>query len=135
MLLAGDEFRRTQRGNNNAYCHDDEISWVDWRLLEREPDLFRFTRLMIRFRKAHGALRRRSYEWDERNGHGWPELSWHGVRLGEPDWSHESRSLAYTLAGMDRDADLHVMINMWTGNLDFDLPKLQIGRASCRERV
>ncbi len=132
MLLAGDEFRRTQRGNNNAYCHDDAISWVDWSRLDQEPDLFRFARLMIRFRKAHPVLRRRSYDWDERNGLGWPELSWHGVRLGEPDWSHESRSLAYTLAGLDRDNDLHVMINMWTGGLEFDLPKLPAGLAWSR---
>ncbi|MBI4011942.1 MAG: glycogen debranching protein GlgX [Candidatus Rokubacteria bacterium] len=132
MLLAGDEFRRTQRGNNNAYCQDNEVSWVDWRLLDRERDLFRFTRLMIRFRKAHPVLRRRSYSWGETNELGWSEITWHGVKLGQPDWTHHSRSLAFTLAGFDRDNDLHVMINMWTAGLDFELPRLPAGKAWSR---
>jgi glycogen operon protein len=129
MLLAGDEFRRTQRGNNNAYCQDNEISWFDWSRLERYPDLFRFTKLMIRFRKAHPVLRRRSYFWDEKNPLGWSAITWHGVKLGQPDWSVHSHSLACTLAGFDRDDDIHVMIDMWTSDLDFELPRLPDGRA------
>ncbi|MBI4636519.1 MAG: glycogen debranching protein GlgX [Candidatus Rokubacteria bacterium] len=129
MLLAGDEFRRTQRGNNNAYCQDNGISWVDWSLLEREKDLFRFTKLMIRFRKAHPILRRCSYSWGEKNELGWSEITWHGVKVGEPDWSFCSHSLAFTLAGFDRDNDIHVMINMWTSDLDFALPGLPSGKA------
>jgi isoamylase len=132
MLLAGDEFRRTQRGNNNAYCQDNEISWVDWRLLEREADLFRFAKLMIRFRRTHPVLRRRSYSWGETNAAGWTEITWHGVRIGQPDWSFPSHSLAYTLAGFERDSDVHVMVNMWTGDLDFALPALSAGRAWLR---
>ena len=127
MLLGGDEIRRTQRGNNNAYCQDNEVSWVDWTLLDRERDLFRFARLMIRFRKAHPALRRRSYFWGERNGHDWPDITWHGVELGAPDWGEDSHAFAFTLAGFDGDADLHVMVNMWTGDLDFALPRLPQG--------
>jgi len=129
MLLACDEFRRTQGGNNNAYCQDNAISWVDWSLLEREHDLFRFTRGMIRFRKAHPVLRRRSYSWGETNERGWAEITWHGVKLGQPDWRPCSRSLAYTLAGFDGDSDIHVMINMWTSDLDFDLPSPPVGKA------
>jgi glycogen operon protein len=128
MLLGGDEFRRTQRGNNNAYCQDNDISWVDWTLLERERDLFRFTKLMIRFRKTHPVLRRREYYWGETNEFGWPDITWHGVTLNAPDWNRSSHAFAFTLAGFDGAADLHVMINMWTGGLDFELPKLPPGK-------
>jgi len=61
MFVAGDEFRRTQQGNNNAYCQDNEISWVDWTLLEKHQDVFRFFRTMIAFRKAHPVLHRRHF--------------------------------------------------------------------------
>jgi len=132
MLLAGDEFRRTQRGNNNAYCHDNEVSWIDWRRLEQERDLFRFTQGMIRFRKQHPNLRRRHYFWGETDEHGRPDIVWHGVTLGAPDWRHVSRSLAFTLAGFGRDADLHVMINMWTEDLDFEVPAPLPGLAWAR---
>ena len=124
MLLAGDEMRRTQRGNNNAYCQDNEISWFDWDLLEKERDLFRFTKLLIQFRKAHAALRRRSYAWGERNELGWSELTWHGVKVGEPDWSGSSRTLAFTLASFGRESNIHVVVNMWTEALEFELPEL-----------
>jgi isoamylase len=129
MLLAGDEFRRTQRGNNNAYCQDNEISWVDWSLLEREKDLHRFTKGMIRFRTAHAVLRRREYFWGATNARGSPEIAWHGVKLGEPDWSATSHAFAFTLAGFDGDTDIHVMLNMWTDALDFELPSLSLGHA------
>src|SRR5690606_28211578 len=61
MILGGDEFRRTQRGNNNAYCQDNEISWFDWSLRHEHADIFRFTQHMIAFRKAHPSLRRREF--------------------------------------------------------------------------
>ena len=122
MLLAGDEMRRTQRGNNNAYCQDNEISWVDWSLLEKEKEIFRFFKLMIRFRKAHSVLRRREYFWGATDSRGWPEIAWHGIHLNQPDWSYDSRSLAFTLSGLDEDKDIHVILNMWTSPLDFELP-------------
>jgi isoamylase len=122
MLLAGDEFRRTQRGNNNAYCQDNEISWVDWTLLEKERDLFRFFREMIRFRKSHSILRRRDYFWGERDTRGWSEINWHGIRIGQPDWSFDSHSLGFTLSGFGKENDIHAMINEWTSPLEFELP-------------
>lgn len=122
MLLAGDEMRRTQRGNNNAYCQDNEISWMDWSLLEKEREVFRFFKLMIRFRKAHPALQRREYFWGESDHRGWPEIVWHGTRLHSPDWGHQSRSLAFTLSGLGQDNDIHASINMWTETLEFELP-------------
>jgi isoamylase len=124
MLLAGDEFRRTQLGNNNAYCQDNEISWVDWSLLEKERELFRFFREMIRFRKAHSILRRSEYFWGERDPRGWSEIAWHGIKLNQPDWSYDSHSLAFTLSGFGKENDIHAMINQWTAPLEFELPNL-----------
>jgi glycogen operon protein len=124
MLLAGDEFRRTQQGNNNAYCQDNEISWVDWSLREKERDLYRFFREMIRFRKAHPVLKRRDYFWGERDQRGWSEINWHGNKIGKPDWSFDSHSLAFTLSGFGRENDIHTMINAWREPLEFDLPAL-----------
>ena len=128
MLLAGDEFRRTQGGNNNAYCQDNETSWLDWTLLEKHRDLFRFFKLIIKFRQSHPALRRRQYYWGEKDRHGRPEISWHGVELEHPDWSHESHSFAFTLSGFEIDADIHVMISAYTERLRFELPEPQGGR-------
>jgi glycogen operon protein len=79
MLLGGDEFRRTQRGNNNAYCQDNEISWYDWRLAEKNRELLRFTREMIAFRRRHRVLRRERF-FSER------DISWFDHRGGRPDW-------------------------------------------------
>jgi glycogen operon protein len=116
MFLAGDEARRTQLGNNNAYCQDNEISWFDWSLVERHADLHRFWRLMIAFRKAHAAVRRGQFFTPE-------EVAWHGTKLNEPGWSDpEARALALTLQGSDGDADIHIMLNMYWDRLDFELP-------------
>ncbi len=125
MLLAGDEFRRSQQGNNNAYCQDNEISWVDWTLLEQHKNLFRFFKNMIRFRKSHPVLRRTQYFFEEKDDRGWPAIAWHGVELASPDWSHDSHTLAFTLSGLAIDNDIHVILNMWTAGLPFELPVLE----------
>ena len=126
MLLAGDEMRRSQRGNNNAWCQDNEISWLDWSLLERHADLHRFVRGMIHFRRRHPNLARREYLLDagapeHKDPPGYTRVQWSGVDVGKPDWSHWSRTLAYTLRG-DDDQSLHIVINAHTGPLDFALP-------------
>ncbi len=126
MLLSGDEMRRTQKGNNNAYCQDNEISWINWSLLEKE--LFRFFKQMIHFRKSHPVLRRREYYWGETDRHGRSEITWHGVRLFQPDWSHESHSLAFSLSGFDHDTDMHVMISAYSQPLQFGLPPVRTGQ-------
>ena len=127
MFLAGDEIRRTQKGNNNAYCQDNEISWIDWSLLEKEKDLFRFTKRMIHFRKAHRVLRRKEYYWGERDAFGRPDIEWHGVHLHHPDWSQESHSFAFMLSGFDYDYDLYVMVSAWAEPLRFELPPARPG--------
>src|SRR5262249_56802624 len=80
MILAGDEFGRTQCGNNNAYCQDNELSWVDWRLLDTNADLFRFFKLLIGLRRTHPLLRREAFDLDEERHT--CQIAWHGVDIG-----------------------------------------------------
>ena len=123
MLVAGDEARRSQKGNNNPYCQDNEISWFDWTLTKKHSDLLRFCRGMIRFRKMHAALRRGHFFNGSVNQRGVKDVSWHGTKLGSPGWGDpQARALSMTLAGFDGDADLHVMFNMFWEALEFELP-------------
>jgi glycogen operon protein len=118
MLLMGDEVRRTQRGNNNAYCQDNEISWFDWRGLERHAGLLRFVRGLIRLNLTHEAFQQERF-WTQDHRHKGESLTWHGVRLHRPDWSYFSHTLAFTL----RDGDhLHFMLNAYREPLVFELP-------------
>jgi glycogen operon protein len=114
MILAGDEFLRTQNGNNNAWCQDNETSWVDWKLVEENKHFLRFVREMIAFRKRHAALRRRSFLYGAA-GHIRPDIAWHGLVPDTPDFSTKSRLLAYTLdgsqTGREPDEDIFVAIN------------------------
>ena len=121
MFLAGDEFGRTQGGNNNAYCQDNEISWVDWSLLSENKDLFRFFRELIRFRKANSNLRRTHFRVETHNGI--PEMTWHGTRLNHPDWSPPSRCLGLHLTPEnENEHDIYIMINGAPGAQLFELP-------------
>ncbi len=126
MLLGGDELGRTQNGNNNAYCQDNEISWIDWSLLESNRDLFRFARTLIAFRRAHPVLRRREFLTGVgTRQHSRPDVSWHGIRLDEPDWSPSSRVLAMRLAGEhapQRDCDIYLAVNGSLRDESFELP-------------
>ena len=126
MLLAGDEIRRTQRGNNNAYCQDNEIGWFDWDLLEQHSELFRFFQHLLAFRKAHPTLRRERFLTGEPDAQGQKDIEWHGCQLFSPGWHDpDSRVLAFTMWGGSQDDDLHVMLNMEKRDLDFEIPPLQ----------
>jgi glycogen operon protein len=131
MLLMGDEIGRTKRGNNNAYCHDNSLNWLDWTLLESNADLFRFVRNCIAFRKAHPVLRGNTYLCNEDYvGSGYADVTWHGTRAWAPDWSGASRTLAFMLCGKHakggRDADdyIYVAMNMYWEDLIFEIPRL-----------
>jgi glycogen operon protein len=125
MFVAGDEVRRTQSGNNNAYCQDNETSWFDWTLPERNSDLFRFWKRMIDFRKRHPALHRGQFFSGEKNDRGLPDVAWHGTKLNSPGWDDpDGRALAVTLAGFNGDGDIHAMFNMYWESLDFELPSV-----------
>jgi glycogen operon protein len=128
MLLMGDEVRRTQQGNNNAYCQDNDISWFDWTLVERHGDLRRFVKTLIRQRLALGhelGFAGRSLDQLLRRAH----VEAHGIRLNEPDLSPESHSLAITVRDAERGDVFHVMFNAYWKPLTFELPPLESGRS------
>jgi len=121
MILMGDEARRTQLGNNNAYCQDNEIGWFDWRLLERHADIHRFVRLLIaaRLMRDDTTLQEQlTLNQLLRQA----KLEWHGVKLGAPDWSFESHSIALTAWSASRRVVFHYMINAYWKPLTFSLP-------------
>jgi isoamylase len=123
MMLMGDEVRHTQRGNNNAYCQDNDISWFNWHLTEKNHELFRFWKWMIDFRKRHANLRRSRFFTGQANGRGLHDISWHGTRLSSPGWNDpNARALAFTLAGLGEQEDIHAMLNMHWDGLDFEIP-------------
>lgn len=123
MLLAGDERLHTQDGNNNAYCQDNELSWLDWELDARSEAMLRFVREMIALRKRHPSLQRTRFI--ERDAKGPGSIRWHGETLEPPDWNDpEARILRFTLAGLDDgEAALHLMINMFDEGRDLPLPE------------
>jgi isoamylase len=121
MLLGGDELGRTQQGNNNAYCQDNEISWVDWSLLEGNRPLLTFVSRLIRFRKDHRSLRSRTFFADEKRS----PLSWHGARLGRPDWEGESRCLGMHLEGRHGDDPLYLFANAHWEPRRFEVPPVK----------
>jgi glycogen operon protein len=126
MFVAGDEVRHTQRGNNNAYCQDNEISWFDWRLVDEHSDLFRFWKLIIRFRKRHPSLHRSRFFTGQMNDRGLADIAWHGCQLNAPGWTDpQARALAFTVAGLGEDPDVHVMLNMYSDALDFEIPTVK----------
>jgi isoamylase len=131
MLLMGDEFGRTQRGNNNAYCHDSELTWLDWSFKERNPELFRFCKEMIAFRRRHSALRYPLHPGDRGAGR-YLEVTWHGPLAWQPDWSFESRTLAFMLRGANGMADpedvLYVALNMHWQTQSFGIPSPPAGK-------
>lgn len=113
FLSQGDEFARTQKGNNNAYCQDNATTWVDWRLAETNADLLRFTRMMIALRMKHFALSREEFV---------NRTSWHGTKLGNPDWTGKSRTLAFQMHGWHDQHDIFVMFNAHWERQGFALP-------------
>ncbi len=125
MLLMGDEVRRTQQGNNNAYCQDNELSWFDWDNVTRHAGILRFTRELIAFHQRSSLFRSWAF-WGDPGG---SQITWHGVELNQPDWGKGSRALAYELAGSDGAERLYVALNAFWEPLDFELPPLPQGEA------
>lgn len=121
MILMGDEIRRSQRGNNNAYCQDNELSWFDWSGIEREADLLRFFRELVSLVQTCSVFREEKF-WIGESGK--DQLTWHGARLGQPDWHDNSHSLAFTLVNAGCSEHLHIILNAYSQDLAFDLPPL-----------
>lgn len=124
MLLMGDEVRRSQHGNNNAYCQDNELSWLDWELMKQNADLLRFVKGLISFTQNLEIFRienllATSEDIEE------PHITWHGVTLYQPDWSDNSLSLAFTLFHPKANERIHVMVNSYWKALEFQIPKIE----------
>jgi isoamylase len=120
MLLMGDEVRRTQGGNNNAYCQDNPTSWFDWNGLENNADLLRFVQKLVYFYRHHSLFQQEKF-WTDPAG---PDIIWHGVALNQPDWSQDSHSLAFELTNPDDKEHLYIILNAYWKPLEFELPPL-----------
>jgi glycogen operon protein len=126
MITMGDEVRRTQHGNNNAYCQDNELSWFDWSLVEKHADVLRFAQLLIErrlLREVEHERRRLSLNQMLRQA----KCSWHGVKLGRPDWSEHSHSIAFTADLQNDGMLLHLILNAYWEPLEFELPQPEDG--------
>jgi isoamylase len=121
MILMGDEVRRSQQGNNNAYCQDNETSWFDWTLLAKHADVLRFVRLL-------SSQRLLLYEDTEQRYANLSQLlrmaerTWHGVKLDQPDWSNTSHSVALQAKARSHNLVLYLILNAYWEPLDFELP-------------
>jgi glycogen operon protein len=131
MISMGDECSRTQRGNNNAYCQDEEWNWFDWSLAGKNAGLLRFTKNLIAFRKANPALRQPEFLTSRDTiGSGYPDISWHGIQPWKPDWTLPSRTIAFMLCGRHGAAVggpshfIYCVFNMYHEPLEFTLPVL-----------
>ncbi|MFS6825806.1 hypothetical protein [Cyanobium sp. ATX-6F1] len=121
MLLMGDEVGRSQQGNNNPYCQDNELSWFDWSLLERHGDIHRFVKALIAHRM------RRDIVIDQRHVSlndllAESVIEFHGVAVQEPDWSEASRSFSTTIHSLNNRFRIHLMVNAYWEALRFELP-------------
>ena len=121
MILMGDEVRRTQGGNNNAYCHDDESTWFDWSLLEKHADVHRFVTLLAKRRLL------RDVEHEQRRVSltqliAGAVKAWHGVKLGQADWSEHSHSVAFTAEIAKDRMMVHMILNAYWEPLEFEVP-------------
>ncbi|MCJ8279590.1 MAG: hypothetical protein MJK14_06560 [Rivularia sp. ALOHA_DT_140] len=123
MLLMGDEIGRSKQGNNNTYCHDNELNWLDWTLLEKNHDLFQFVKNCIAFRKLHPILRQNHFLNQDNSGNAHPEITWHGIQAWKPDFSDHSRTTAFMLCGQQDDY-IYVAMNMHWETHCFEIPKL-----------
>jgi glycogen operon protein len=123
MILMGDEVRRTQYGNNNAYCQDNELSWFDWSLLEKYAGIHRFVKHLIHARLRRDASKAEySMSLNQLLQKG--SVNWHGIKLNQPDWSQQSHSIAFTTQSLGGSIMMHHMLNAYHEALEFELPQL-----------
>jgi glycogen operon protein len=134
MLLMGDEVRRTQQGNNNAYCQDNEISWFDWSLVDKHADILRFVQRLIRVRLNLDVLRGDSSD-SLTQFLQQAKIQWHGITLNKPDWGNNSHTLAMTMQCLRGTCAFHFMLNMYWRALTFELPRPTGGSSTRWRRV
>ena len=127
MISMGDEVKRTQLGNNNAYCHDNELTWFDWTLPEKHETLFRFVKMLISFRLQRD-LSKDEYHMKLNELLEQAIIHWHGVNINKPDWSENSHSIALTVQSLSGKTLMHYMINAYSKSLQFELPTATKGK-------
>lgn len=125
MLSMGDEVRRSQNGNNNAYAQDNETSWFDWSLIEDNKELLEFTKHLISFTQSLALMRQDHLMCTSTGRCCCPSISWHGVELNYPDWSYSSHSLAFSIHHPQEREHLHIFLNAYWRPIEFRLPKLE----------
>ena len=123
MISMGDEVRRTQHGNNNVYCQDNEMGWFDWGLTQKHADLFRFVKHLIQARLSRDTSQL-SFSMSLNQLLKTSEIKWHGVRLNQPDWSDHSHAIAFTLRSLSGEMQTHFLVNAYKEPLTFELPVL-----------
>jgi glycogen operon protein len=127
MILMGDEVGRSQGGNNNCYCHDSDVTWMDWTLVQRNADLFRFVKRLLMFRKTHAAVRTDAFfQHSDYLSVGIPDISFHGIRPFSPDSSQDSNFIAWMLCGQyarPMHEDIYIAVNSNWHALQVGLPQ------------
>ncbi len=131
MLLMGDEVRQSRRGNNNPWCQDNELNWFDWDLVEQNRELLLFTRQLTAFAGSLPVLTEDRF-WSATSPEKPGDITWHGTRTGQPDWTPGSHCLAYTLTHASGRDSIHVILNAGTTDLEFQLPDLPRDHNWCR---
>ncbi len=132
MILSGDEFGNTQFGNNNAYCQDNEISWLDWSYIEKNEDIFEYTKRLIAFRRKHPVLRANEFDFGL-NSTGYPELSFHGTKAWSIDEGSSTLSFAYMFVEdgvkykTSKDEFIYIAVNAYWEEVTFELPIIPDG--------
>lgn len=122
MFMMGDEVRRTQGGNNNAYCLDDERNWFDWNDPQRHQDVLQFVQKLIDLNNRHHVFMSEEF-WNTKSSNKRPCISWHGIHFEDPDLSHHSHSIAYLLTDVQHHEQFFVICNMYWKSLTFQVPR------------
>ena len=125
FIMSGDEFGNSQSGNNNPYCQDNIISWLDWDLLTKNKNLYQFFKFMISFRKKHNPIRKTTTE----SSIGFPDVSLHGVEPWQTNFEVDSHYLGVMFSGKTKDKDdtVYLAINSYWEGLSIKLPELNLG--------
>jgi isoamylase len=134
MILGGDEFMRTQRGSNNAYCQDNDISWYDWELEARNSGILGFVKKAIAFRHRFPILRSRKYlSGTDSDSDGMPDISWFGINLDRPGWDDpEARIICYMLDGGEVKSEIGDYLLFFILNTDYNSHSVMIPRVPGR---
>ncbi len=135
MLLGGDEFLRTQGGNNNAYCQDNEIGWIDWSLAEKNADIRGFVKALIEFRNRHTLFERgKFFTGADEDSDGMPDISWYGDGLNRPDWANAGlRTVSYLLDGGEVPSEFGDYLLFISLNADYHLHRIALPNAGSKK--